>query len=147
MEPNPHTHTIMTAEESITKGGEIGFVRQLIEESAQTLNQTILFTSLVGRKKSIKPLLRIIKENGFPFMGSFVLFQGKTLRWCLCWTYNPRYGQVISKDPLHYKLFAKKKLHSQLNDIHLHFPFLSDIIHSRIQEFCTRCNVSVLMIY
>lgn len=136
-------HTIMTEQESRTEGGEIAFIQQLITESKQVNSQKVLFTSLVGRKKSIKPLLSFVKENGFSFVGTFVLYQGRTLRWCLCWTNNPKYGQFMKERPLHYKLFAKKKLTAQLSDIQLHFQLDMDTIDSRIREFCQRCKVSI----
>ena len=134
----------MTEHESVTEGGEIAFIQQLIIESKQVDNHKVLFTSLVGRKKSLKPLLSIAKKNDFSFVGTFVLYQGRTLRWCLCWTNNQHYGQFMKERPLHYKLFAKKKILSQTKDIQLHFQLDQYTINTRIQEFCQRCKVLII---
>lgn len=127
----------MTTNESITEGGEVAFIKRMIEEASLLPMTPTLFTSLVGRKKSIKPLLAFIKEKGFPFMGTFVLYQGKTLRWCICWTHNELYGNYMEHNPLHYKVFAKKKFkHMQLQ-----FQLNVNEVRERMDAFCSRCEV------
>ena len=63
---NPKRASTATDEEAVTEGGEVEFVGKMIEESACMLGgmQVRWWTSLLGRKSSVKPLKR--KLFGLP---------------------------------------------------------------------------------
>lgn len=137
------TCTIMTDKECFTEGGECTFIKQMIEESSHIDNHHILYTSLIGRKHSIKPLLAFLKDTGFPYVGTFTLYQGRTLRWCLCWTHNPSIGNHIVGNPLHYKVFARKRFERQTQKITMTFQEEEEVVITRLKEFLSRCEVHV----
>lgn len=131
----------MTENESITEGGEIKFIKQIIEESSHFQSFPILFSSLVGKKKSLKPLLTFLKEMNFLYVGTCVLYQGKTVRWCLFWTNHSIYGEYINQYPLHYKVFNRKKREKQFEEKSFHFQLSIEEVEKRIKDFCERCEV------
>ena len=131
----------MTDNESITEGGEIKFIKQIIEESPHFQSLPILFSSLVGKKKSLKPLLTFLKEMNFQYMGTCVLYQGRTLRWCLFWTNYSIYGEYINQHPLHYKVFNRKRIEKQFEEKTIHFQLSNEEVETRIKDFCERCEV------
>ncbi|KAL7673169.1 hypothetical protein ACOME3_008037 [Neoechinorhynchus agilis] len=71
-------------------GGEIGFIKKQIKESFEHSSDRIrLFTSQVGRKASIKPLLKFINElcpSAWSRTSGYS--QGRSYRWMLAWTFD-----------------------------------------------------------
>ena len=53
-----------TKNEMITDGGEYGFIERIINESLIYKNRIQWYTSLVGLKKSIRPLVNQLKSFG-----------------------------------------------------------------------------------
>lgn len=137
------TCTVMTDKECFTEGGECRFIKRMIEESTDIDNHHILYTSLVGRKNSIKPLLAFLKDTAFPYVGTFTLYQGKTLRWCICWTNNAAIGKRIVGNPLHYKVFARKRFERQTQKITMTFQEEEEVVITRLKEFLSRCEVDI----
>ncbi len=54
----------MSEAERVTDGGEVRFVTRIIEESAALGARVTWFTSLLGRKSSVRVLLRVLAEQG-----------------------------------------------------------------------------------
>ncbi|EOD34967.1 hypothetical protein EMIHUDRAFT_423476 [Emiliania huxleyi CCMP1516] len=82
--------------ELFTAGGEVGFVSRLISESAGMRDAAGWFSSLVGRKASLSPLLQRLDEAGAVHVRTTELAQGQrsdlqrtTSRWVLAWSYEP----------------------------------------------------------
>lgn len=76
----------------VTEGGEEQFLSQMIEESLEFKNQIKLFTTLVGKKKSLVPLKTQIenlksniskqnKNSSEVKVFETTFYQGKTLRY------------------------------------------------------------------
>lgn len=103
------------ANEAVVEGGEVAFVKRIVEESLQMKDGIQLYTVMMGRRKSfleIKYLLKDYQEKG-DSIASFAyteLCQGNTKRWAIGWTFNrhtplanaPRIKSVKSKPILHY---------------------------------------------
>ena len=139
---NPHSDTVMTENECVTDGGEVAFCKRMVDESVECPHKTVLFTTLLGKKRSIKPLLSYVKEKGFFHMGTTVLYQGRTIRWCLFWTRNEVLGEHMKQHPEHYKVFAVKKIQEQGRTNTIDFAKLDwKEMNERIEEFCKRCWV------
>lgn len=78
--------------ETVFEGGEVAFVRQMINESILLKEKIIIFTTMLGKKSSLKVLkddLKILKETIPEISITTTEFcQGKRKRWGLVWTFN-----------------------------------------------------------
>jgi hypothetical protein len=59
----------------------------MITESQDYAGRIQWFTSLVGRKKSLKPLSQLFRDLGISFRVT-TFYQGKTTRWAVAWTFS-----------------------------------------------------------
>ena len=123
-------------------GGEIAFITRLIEESCSLTTRVALYSSLVGKKSSLRVLLRLLREKGVPSMGTGVLYQGRTCRWVLCWSFDPVFGTKMSKSPQTYKVLGHKKR----ADLAFHVSVSCEEAWARIRAFCRACGVSMVCV-
>ncbi|CAG2113206.1 unnamed protein product [Medioppia subpectinata] len=76
--------------ESVVSGGEVEFVSKIIENSLQLKDKVLIYSSMLGKKSSLKQLKSIIKsEVQRGLIHSFVcteFCQGLTKRWGIAWT-------------------------------------------------------------
>eukprot|EP00761_Pharyngomonas_kirbyi_P010545 gb/GECH01010565.1/.p1 GENE.gb/GECH01010565.1/~~gb/GECH01010565.1/.p1 ORF type:complete len:302 (+),score=77.57 gb/GECH01010565.1/:1-906(+) len=86
---NPKTVCQATANEQVTEGGEEQFVSKLIQESLDLKEQIIWFTSMVGKKSSLKQLKSQLQQLPVPVFVTTEFSQGKTSRWGIAWTFFP----------------------------------------------------------
>ena len=89
-QPVPDLENVGTETEMRTSGGEVEFVRRMIEESEVFTRQVDIFTVLLGHKSSLSPLKQQLHKSRK--VSSFVsteFCQGKTMRWGLAWTFCP----------------------------------------------------------
>ncbi|XP_077298540.1 U6 small nuclear RNA (adenine-(43)-N(6))-methyltransferase [Arctopsyche grandis] len=75
-------------EEIITPGGEEVFIQKLISESIKLKDSVRIYTTMLGHKKSLKSLLKIIRQSGIPQYTQTEFQQGKTTRWGLAWSFS-----------------------------------------------------------
>ncbi|CAI5444687.1 unnamed protein product [Caenorhabditis angaria] len=86
----PHSITFASSAELQVEGGEINFVNRIIDDSIILRDRIKIYTSMLGRKQSIKPLkqrLEILGNDVKYYVTT--LNQGKTQRWILAWTFVP----------------------------------------------------------
>jgi len=83
----PHARCAATAGEQFTTGGEVGFVLRLVADSALLREQIVWYTSLVGRKRSLAPILRAVRAAGAAHVRTTEIAQGHTWRWAVAWTF------------------------------------------------------------
>ena len=124
----------------ITEGGEVGFVSRLVQESMELRDMVHLYSSLLGRKRSLRVILRLLRELNVPSVGSTVLYQGKTCRWCVCWSFDPAYHTAFEADPVRFKVFGRKKYASQRHEVEFSASEEEEEIWNRIDEFCKGCQ-------
>ena len=78
--------------DSITHGGEVGFVKRLIAQSAEMAHLIDLFTVMLGSKESLIALkreLNAFKEENDQLTFNWTLFcQGRVIRWGLVWSFT-----------------------------------------------------------
>lgn len=73
--------------EEITRGGEEGFVGQMIHESVQHKHKADWFTSLIGKYSSLESLVAKIKGVSDNY-AIIRLQQRRTVRWVLVWSFG-----------------------------------------------------------
>ena len=77
-------------EKAAGNGGEVGFVSRLIDDSIKVKSRVAWFTSMLGRKESLRPLKIRLRSIGIPHdaITTTTLFQGKTVRWAIAWSFT-----------------------------------------------------------
>lgn len=86
---NPNGTCTASDHEAVTDGGEEGFVRKMIQESTEFPTKVTWWTSMLGRKKSLKPLVKALgRTQPRAQIVTAELVQGKTTRWVLAWTFG-----------------------------------------------------------
>jgi hypothetical protein len=71
----------------ITEGGEYGFVSRMVEESLELKHRIVWYTSMIGLKKTIRPLVRLLTDSGISNYVVTQFAQGKTYRWAIAWSF------------------------------------------------------------
>ena len=69
------------------KGGEIGFITQMIYESAKYPKQCIWFTTLVSKKDNLKSIYRILNKVGAVEIKTIDMAQGQKISRIVAWTF------------------------------------------------------------
>ena len=86
--PPPQTVSTASDNESFTNGGEVEFVKRMIEDSLKLKGKILWYTSMVGRKSSLKPIIRYLKSNNIDSFVNTDFKQGKTMRWGIAWSFT-----------------------------------------------------------
>lgn len=92
--------------EMVVPGGEVAFVRRIIEESLLLRNRIQWYSAMLGKLESVRELLEVLNQNGLNDTGygksgtanwavkEFV--QGtKTRRWGLAWSWISRRPAMV----------------------------------------------------
>ncbi|KAI7848125.1 hypothetical protein BDC45DRAFT_541341 [Circinella umbellata] len=79
-----------TKNEMITDGGEYGFIERIINESLIYKSRIQWYTSLVGLKKTIRPLVNQLKSFGISNYIVTEFLQGRTKRWAIAWSFGSK---------------------------------------------------------
>lgn len=69
------------------EGGEVGFVQRIVRDSLRLRDAVTWYSSLLGRKTSLAPLLRELHMHSVPQIKTCELAQGQTSRWVLAWSF------------------------------------------------------------
>ncbi|XP_045127039.1 RNA N6-adenosine-methyltransferase METTL16-like isoform X2 [Portunus trituberculatus] len=76
-----------SALEKVTEGGEVEFIRQMVEESQLLRDKVRIFTTLIGTKAHVREVKRLV-QDATPTSCVFTEFcQGRTMRWGAAWTF------------------------------------------------------------
>uniref|UniRef100_A0A0P4VQM9 U6 snRNA m(6)A methyltransferase n=1 Tax=Scylla olivacea TaxID=85551 RepID=A0A0P4VQM9_SCYOL len=83
----PNAAPTGTALEKVTEGGEVEFIRQMVEESQLLRDKVRIFTTLIGTKAHVREVKRLV-QDAKPTSCVFTEFcQGRTMRWGAAWTF------------------------------------------------------------
>ncbi|XP_076435050.1 RNA N(6)-adenosine-methyltransferase mettl16-like [Babylonia areolata] len=86
--PEPKTMSTASPQEGIVQGGEVGFVRKMIEESNFLQDRVRVYTTMLGKKASLVPLKEILRRYKIMNFATTEFCQGKTMRWGLAWSFD-----------------------------------------------------------
>ncbi|KAJ6807637.1 methyltransferase-like protein 16-like protein isoform X1 [Iris pallida] len=84
---NPRTACGGTTDEMVCPGGELAFVTRIIEDSVTLKHSFRWFTSMVGKKSSLKFLISKLRKFGVSIVKTTEFVQGRTARWGLAWSF------------------------------------------------------------
>ena len=82
-------------DECVTEGGELKFVKKIIEESLNLRNRVTWFTSMVGRKCHVTLLLKVLQTAKIPKIAQTEFVQGKTRRWGIAWSFDVHFKSCV----------------------------------------------------
>jgi hypothetical protein len=105
----------------ITGGGEIDFIKRIVNESLSIRSRIRWYTSMVGKKSSLKMIVRYLKEQHIDNYVTTELVQGRTHRWVIGWSFVEK----VSKAP-------PPSLPEQLHFV-INMP--SDHVFTNLQQF------------
>ncbi|KAI8885015.1 S-adenosyl-L-methionine dependent methyltransferase [Backusella circina FSU 941] len=76
-------------QEMITEGGEYAFIETMIKESIKLKTRVRWYTSMMGLKRTIRPIIRLLKQAEISNFVVTEFTQGKTVRWAIAWSFFP----------------------------------------------------------
>ncbi|KAI7818053.1 hypothetical protein BC939DRAFT_464205 [Gamsiella multidivaricata] len=85
-----------TPNEMITAGGEVQFVKQMIDESRQWQTRIRWYTSMLGKKDSMDKVAAYLKESKILNYTLTTFRQGRTSRWALAWSFGDEHASWAS---------------------------------------------------
>lgn len=75
----------------VTRGGEVDFVRKMIDESLHLRDRIQWYTSMVGKMSSVSVLVETLIKHGNHNFAVTEFDQGaKTKRWAVAWSWGDR---------------------------------------------------------
>ncbi|KAF8985677.1 hypothetical protein BGZ46_002760 [Entomortierella lignicola] len=88
-----------TSNEMMTVGGEVQFVKQMIDESLQLQTRIRWYTSMLGKKSSVDKIIDHFKECNIPNYTLTTFHQGRTTRWGVAWSFGQEHAPTIDQEP------------------------------------------------
>ncbi|ORX56176.1 hypothetical protein DM01DRAFT_1334670 [Hesseltinella vesiculosa] len=83
--------------ELITDGGEFAFIKRMILESVRYRDRIHWYTSMMGLKRTIRPITQVLKEHKINNYVVTEFCQGRTKRWGIAWSFqSARVNRAIS---------------------------------------------------
>eukprot|EP00890_Picochlorum_soloecismus_P005147 jgi/Picsp_1/5633/NSC_02992-R1_ribosomal rna large subunit methyltransferase f len=95
---NPMTDYGGTSVEMVYPGGEESFVRNMIRDSRSISDRIVWFTTMVGKKSTLKIARKMIHDFGHTVVRTTEFIQGKTSRWAIAWSFLA--PNQVSQKPL-----------------------------------------------
>lgn len=107
---NPKHHCFGLETELVTEGGEVRFIQRMIQESLDLKTRISWYTSLVGKKKSLKVLLRTLREHGIHNTRTTEFLQGQTVRWGIAWSFTTLgMDELQGAEKIKHIVFSRKR--------------------------------------
>lgn len=83
--------------EMVTSGGEVAFVKRMIDESLQLRDRVQWYTSMLGKLSSINAVVEMLIKHGITNFAVTEFEQGsKTKRWAVAWSWGDRRPAMVS---------------------------------------------------
>lgn len=103
--PKPKNSFCASTVEVVVKGGEVDFISKLIHESKTLETNIKIYTTMVGHKKNLPELKKLLREVEVSSFKETEFCQGNTTRWGLAWTFITNLNLKKCLDPI--KLVSK----------------------------------------
>ncbi|XP_041851094.1 RNA N6-adenosine-methyltransferase mettl16 [Melanotaenia boesemani] len=94
--PPPSSVNTGGVTEIMAEGGELEFVKRIIQDSLQLKKRLRWYSCMLGKKCSLAPLKEELKKQGVPKVTHTEFYQGRTMRWALAWSF---YDDVTVPSP------------------------------------------------
>uniref|UniRef100_A0A5K3EL62 Methyltransferase-like protein 16 n=1 Tax=Mesocestoides corti TaxID=53468 RepID=A0A5K3EL62_MESCO len=93
----PKSASSAARQESQIDGGEVGFVKRLAEDSLIYQNNVGVFTTMLGKKRSVPIVRRILGDMKITQTSVYEMCQGRVMRWGIAWTFIPNFSFPVSE--------------------------------------------------
>ncbi|KAI8957505.1 hypothetical protein F5Y11DRAFT_360754 [Daldinia sp. FL1419] len=117
--------------EMVCAGGEIGFIRRMIDESLVLRERVQWYTCMLGKQSSLEVLVGILREHGVTNYAVTAFVQGnKTRRWAIGWSFGtrrpslsasrgcePSAGKRILPEPTEMTIFTRPSSQAELEQL------------------------------
>lgn len=84
-----------TTNEMISCGGEVEFIKRIIDESCLTRLEITWFTSLVGIKVHLKQIAMYLEKKNVSCQGVYNFTLGRTTRWIVYWSFQESNAGIV----------------------------------------------------
>ncbi|KAK8810715.1 hypothetical protein WA158_007290 [Blastocystis sp. Blastoise] len=139
---NPSTCCMGTSNELITKGGEEQFIVRYIDESILYKDQIDWFTCLIGKKKTLKTILKYLQTKEIKNICSTTFYQGKTSRWGIAWSFTTLGYNELQLNSKNNAIFNSKRIKKQKSEVTFEISSIEeDDLLLRIHDFFNRMNI------
>ncbi|KAI1653511.1 hypothetical protein F4813DRAFT_374062 [Daldinia decipiens] len=93
----PNTACTGAPVEMVCAGGEIGFIKRMIDESLLLREKVQWYTCMLGKQSSLEVLVSALKGNGVTNYAITAFVQGnKTRRWAIGWSFGNRRPSLLA---------------------------------------------------
>ncbi|GAB5356233.1 hypothetical protein AAMO2058_000273400 [Amorphochlora amoebiformis] len=123
MKGNENTTGVGKKEEVLCEGGEEEFVGGILKDSIKLRTRIRWYTSMLGKKNSVKSILRLLRENGVRNVVTTEFLQGHTTRWAIGWCFDEEKPEesglrcAVNKQVAMNKMKARKIRNRGLGDV------------------------------
>ncbi|EDO35855.1 predicted protein, partial [Nematostella vectensis] len=107
--PLPSSVCTGSANETVTKGGEVEFVKGIIRDSMEMKDMISWYTTMLGKKSSLMEVMAFLKKNKIYAVTTTEFCQGKTRRWGVAWTFIKGILSIESPPAKRHKKHHKAK--------------------------------------
>ncbi|KAF9351071.1 hypothetical protein BGX26_010820 [Mortierella sp. AD094] len=92
----PSAVCLGTSNEMMTSGGEVQFVKQMVNESQQLQARISWYTSMLGKKSSVDKITSHLKACKILNYTLTTFHQGRTTRWAVAWSFGQEHAPLAS---------------------------------------------------
>ncbi|ROT41941.1 hypothetical protein SODALDRAFT_302930 [Sodiomyces alkalinus F11] len=86
----PFTACTGSPTEMVTPGGEVAFVRRILDESLAARDKVRWYSSMLGKQSSLETLVAALRDKGVGNYAVAEFVQGnRTRRWAIAWSFAP----------------------------------------------------------
>ncbi|XP_053963062.1 U6 small nuclear RNA (adenine-(43)-N(6))-methyltransferase [Anastrepha ludens] len=93
----PHNCHTGYDEELACEGGEVRFVRRIIEESELYPQRVCVYTTMLGHKSSVGSILGVLDKKQIKNYTTTEFCQGNTTRWGIAWSFSTDFSLNTNK--------------------------------------------------
>lgn len=135
-----------TTDELFVNGGEIEFVRRIIEESCVLQKRILIYTTMLGHKANVAKVLQILRDLGVWNICTTEFCQGHTTRWGVGWSFDdtialkntPKYGPSSVKtmsESKSYSFIISRELENTVIDLKIQLDSILESIGITITDW------------
>lgn len=86
----PFTACTGSLTEMVTEGGEVAFIKRILEQSLELRDKIQWYSSMLGKQSSLETLVELLREKGIDNYAVTEFVQGnRTRRWAIAWSFGP----------------------------------------------------------
>ncbi|KAG0240927.1 Methyltransferase-like protein 16 [Actinomortierella wolfii] len=89
-----------TDSELKTSGGEVEFIKRMIDESRILQTRIRWYTTMIGKKSTVKTIISYLRQYSIHNFTVTTFRQGRTFRWAIAWSYHPEHAPKVTRNSI-----------------------------------------------